>query len=437
VDRPDILYIGRVTPHGEDGGEITYISQLFREVVNECHLRPGVRVALLRGRMTFSVTSSSQPFRIAVYPPRVVQRGNPYFALCHAALEKHGIVAVDDLEVDVEELRGRAGALHALHLHWPEDIWRQDFGPATGRLGRASRAVRRLFYLRRFLRAARAMGIARVWTVHNMEPHEGAYRWDHYGYRLLARETDLVICHSRSTMEAVQREYRPRGRVILMPIGELGSAYPAARPRAEVLGELGLDPERPTVACLGRLRDYKGLDLACEAVGRLDGRVQLIMGGPSHAGFDAAPLRAAVERTPGLVLIDRAVTDQEFADIMGASDAALLSYRKITGSAALLSALGFGRGVIASDLAYFREILDGEPDAGLLVPSRDPDDWARAIEAYLARPAEVRRRAASRLADRYSWDRSVEPLVAALRRNARTVDVDARVSTALAGRVSR
>jgi beta-1,4-mannosyltransferase len=364
--------------------------------------------------MTLPLPTPGGPFRVAVYPPRVAQRDNPYFISCHAALEKRGIVAVDDLTIDLRRLRERAPSLNALHLHWPEDIWRKGFDDAPTRLGRGLIAVRRLLHLWGFLRTARTLGIKRVWTVHNMDPHEGAYRWDRYGYRLLARETDVVVCHSRSSIEAVQREFRPGGRVILMPIGELASAYPSPRPRMEVLKPLGLEPEKPTVACLGRLRDYKGLDVACEAVRRLDGRVQLVIGGPRNAGFDVDPLRNVVERTSGLVLIERDLTRQEFADIMAASDAALLSYRKITGSAALLSALGFGRGVIASDLAYFREILEDEPDAGILVPSRDPNDWAHAIEAYLSRPSDKRSRAANRLAARYSWDRSVEPLVAAL-----------------------
>jgi beta-1,4-mannosyltransferase len=364
--------------------------------------------------MTLPLPTPGGPFRVAVYPPCVAQRDNPYFICCHAALEKRGIVAVDDLTIDLRRLRERAPSLNALHLHWPEDIWRKGFDGAPTRLGRGLIAVRRLLHLWGFLRTARTLGIKRVWTVHNMEPHEGAYRWDRYGYRLLARETDVVVCHSRSSIEAVQREFRPGGRVVLMPIGELGSAYPNPRPRMEVLRPLGLEPAKPTVACLGRLRDYKGLDVACEAVRRLDGRVQLVIGGASYAGFDAGPLRNVVERTSGLVLIERDLTRQEFADIMGASDASVLSYRKITGSAALLSALGFGRGVIASDLAYFREILEGEPDAGILVASRDPDNWARAIEAYLSRPSDRRSGAANRLAARYSWDRSVEPLVAAL-----------------------
>ena len=40
--------------------------------------------------------------------------------------------------------------------------------------------------------------------------------------------------------------------------------------------------------------------------------------------------------------------------------------------------------------------------------------WANAIIQYLERPADVRSGAALRLAARYSWDRCVEPLVAAL-----------------------
>jgi glycosyltransferase involved in cell wall biosynthesis len=99
---------------------------------------------------------------------------------------------------------------------------------------------------------------------------------------------------------------------------------------------------------------------------------------------------------------------------MSASDAVLLPYRAVTGSAALLSALASGRGAIASDLAFFREILSDEPDAGVLVAGRDADTWAHRIRDYLAVPAAVRGAAALRLADRYSWARCVEPLVAAL-----------------------
>jgi beta-1,4-mannosyltransferase len=355
-----------------------------------------------------------RPFRIAAFPAGVTKWSNPYFVLCHSALAKRGISVSDDLEIDLAWLKARVGSVDAIHLHWPEQYWRRGGISRLSRIERAVVAWHRLLHLKRFVRAARRLGMRSLWTVHNLEPHEGAYRWDRYGYRLLARECDLVICHSHSATAAVRNCYRARGSIVVMPIGDCSGAHPAARPRNEVLGSLHLDPRRPVVSCLGRLREYKGLDLACQAIEWLNGQVQLIIGGPRHGDFDVTSIRALIDRIPGAVLIDRTLTDQEFSDLMGASDAALLSYRAITGSSALIAALGFGCGVVTSDLPYFQEILADEPDAGRTVRGWDPAAWANGILEYLARPAAVRKTAALRLAARYSWDRCVDPLVAAL-----------------------
>jgi glycosyltransferase involved in cell wall biosynthesis len=230
----------------------------------------------------------------------------------------------------------------------------------------------------------------------------------------VARQSDVIVCHSRASVERVQRAFQPRGRVIFMPIGAPRAAYPSVRTAADVMRDLGLDARLPLVSCIGRLREYKGLDLACATAQHLAGVVQTVIGGTPHGGFDLRFLRQAAESTPGLRLIDRTLTATEVADVIGASDAVLLPYREITGSGALLMALGLGCGVVASDLAYFREILSGEPDAGVVVPSREPAVWAEHVLAYLAKPAEARRRAALRLAEQYSWDRSVESLVGAI-----------------------
>ncbi len=369
-----------------------------------------------------------RPFRIAAFPPGVTQQGNPYFSLCHAALAKRGVLVSDDLEIDLRWLDRRGGELDAVHLHWPERFWRRGEFGTVSRAQRAALALERLLQLTRFLRAARRRGIRCVWTVHNLEPHEGAYRWDRYGYRLLARECDLVICHSDSAAHAVRARYRPRGRLVVMPIGDPASAYPPPRPRGEVLAPLRLDAGRPVVCCLGRLRDYKGLDVACAAIERLNGEVQLVIGGPPQAGFDAGRLTAA--GTDTVVTIDRALSDQEFSDLTAASDAVLLPYVAITGSSALMAALGLGRGVVASDLPYFQEMLAPEPDAGLLVSGRDPADWGHAILEFLTRPASTRNHAALRLAARYSWDRAVDPLVSALGVRDRAGDVPAQMAAA-------
>ena len=355
----------------------------------------------------------SRRLRVAIYA-RQQARDHPYFTLFHGALEARGVSVSGDVTMTLPWLKAHRGRIDAVHLHWPESIWRDKAFASRGMVARAVHAGRRLLRLARFLREARRLGVARVWTVHNLEPHEGAWPWDGLGYALVARESDLIICHSRWSLQEVRRQYRVRGRSVVMPMGTLHAAYPPPRAREGVLAGLGLDPRRPVVSCLGRLRGYKGLDLACEAIRRLDGRVQLMIAGPSQRGFDVGPLQEAVRRTPAAFLLARKLTDQEFADVMAASDAVLLPYRTITGSAVLLTALGFGCGVVTADLPYFREILDGEPDAAATVPSADSAAWADAISGYLSRPPHARRQAALRVADRYSWPRCVEPVVEAL-----------------------
>src|SRR5690242_5317235 len=162
--------------------------------------------------------ASGRRFSISAFPPGVTQLGNPYFVLCHRALAKRGVAVSDDLEISRRWLKAREGRVDAVHLHWPERFWRRRFS-GTSRLRRAATAADHLTQLTRFVRAARRCGVRTMWTVHNLEPHEGAYRWDRFGYQLLARECDIVICHSRSAANAVRRAYRPRGRIVVMGIG--------------------------------------------------------------------------------------------------------------------------------------------------------------------------------------------------------------------------
>jgi glycosyltransferase involved in cell wall biosynthesis len=351
--------------------------------------------------------------RVAVYT-RLTGLDHPYFRLLHRALDEHGVAISGSVQVGVSWLRANRERIDAVHFHWPETAWRDRGSGRRHAAARALHAGRELLRLARFLREARRLGITCVWTVHNLEPHEDVSPWDRLGYRLMGRGADIVVGHSAWSLQEARREYGIRGRAVVMPMGTMHEAYPPPRPRDAVLAELGLDPALPVVSCLGRMREYKGLDLASAAVERLGGRVQLVVAGPAQAGFDVAAVRDALGRLPSAVLLAQQLSDQQFADLMGASDAALLPYRKVTGSAVLLTAIGFGCPVIAADLPYFREVLAAEPEAASLVAGPDPAAWADAIEAFFSRPVELRRRAALRLAARYSWNRAVTPFVEAL-----------------------
>jgi glycosyltransferase involved in cell wall biosynthesis len=199
-----------------------------------------------------------------------------------------------------------------------------------------------------------------------------------------------------------------------MMLGNLDGVFPAPRPRAEVLKSLGLRDDLPVLGCTGGIRDYRGADVACEAVALSRGAWQLIIAGPPHPSFDLDRLGRQVSALPGAVLIPRWLEDSEFADIVSCSDVILLPYRKITTSFMIQGAFTFGRGVVASDLPYFREILEDDPDAGTLVKPEDPTALYRGIAHHLEIPQSIREAAARRLNDTFAWDRVIVPVAEAL-----------------------
>jgi glycosyltransferase involved in cell wall biosynthesis len=163
------------------------------------------------------------------------------------------------------------------------------------------------------------------------------------------------------------------------------------------------------------LRKYKGIELACEAMRRLGGRVQLIVAGHPWSEHDLTAIRAAMSGVEGAVLHPRKLSDQQFADVVTACDAVLLPYSAITGSGLLLAAWTLGCGVVASDLPYFSEMIPRGSDSGLLVSTGNPQALADGILSYLSVPADRRRAAALAQASRYPWSRCVAPLAHAVR----------------------
>jgi beta-1,4-mannosyltransferase len=316
-----------------------------------------------------------------------------------------GVVALAGIVPSAKWLAEQRDEIDAIHVHWPDGLWRAG---KRSLLTRTPAAVR----LHRFWREVRARGIKIIWTVHNLERHEGSNWLDRVCYRTLARHCDALICHSQSAAVEIRELYSPPGEIVVMSMGSFPNLYPPPRARREVLERIGLNPELPMVCCLGNLRPYKGLTVACEAAVRLKGVVQFVVGGRPYANWvDLSGMRRLLEGEQVGVLIDRVLTDQEFSDLTAASEAVVLPYHNITGSAALLTAWTLGRGVVASDLPYFREVSSGEPDAAALFREGDPADLSDVITRFLRVPFSKRQAAAERLAARYAWERCIEPVV--------------------------
>ena len=153
-----------------------------------------------------------------------------------------------------------------------------------------------------------------------------------------------------------------------------------------------------------------------DAVRILGNEYQLIVvGAPDEPRF-SNELRERAQGMPNVRLILEDVDKQRLADFIHAADCVLMPYRRITGSGALLTSLTLGRGVVASDLPFFREILTQELEAGVLCTPGDARDIARSIDVFFRIPAERRHAAARRIADRYDWNLVIRPVADWLQR---------------------
>lgn len=381
--------------------------------------------------------------KVASFPGR--GKENPYVDLFYDALAPHGIALVSELKMDVDWLIKNRTQFDAIHLHWPEVLWRtykpkkpgrtrtflRKYIPSYWRILKHTDSIafeilssqkklladkiRGYFYFRQFIAKARQYGLCIIWTAHNAEAHEGTDIIDRLGYKYLAKSADLVILHSQYSKNEFLNRYKTDAQCIVMPHGNYDGVYPPPRVRETILNELKLRDDLPIVSCIGMLRDYKGIDLAINALSKLDGQVQFLCAGAPHPSFDIETLKSRISKMDNAILIPEFLSNQEFTDFVSISECLLMPYKKITGSGALLASLTLSRGVIASDLPYFRELLEGNCNAGRLVDATNASEFAINIRNYLEIPSELRHQSARSLADKNSWNNVVLPVKEAIR----------------------
>lgn len=363
-------------------------------------------------------------FRVASLPGTmsVCADGSQYVTLFYGALKPHDVDCVAELTPNRTWLEKHAQFLDAIHIHWPERIWRSSHWRWASYL----REIRGYYWLRRFtnwprsflglrylqplLDCAKKQRLRIIWTVHDLVPHEKSGKLDRIGYRILARQSDLIICHSESARNSFTQEYGAIEKTIVMHHGNFSGVYPAPRSRVEVFRDIGLSEKLPMVCFLGLLRRYKGIDLCLDALAQLDGRVQLVIAGLPHSDFNVSTISSRVSQMKNVVFIPKFLSSQEFADYASASEAFLLPYQRITTSGVLHAAFTFHRGVIASDLPYFQEYLLDNPNYGRLFKMGDSSDFARAIEEYVLIPHRTRSHAIKKFTEHFSWARVTMPV---------------------------
>jgi glycosyltransferase involved in cell wall biosynthesis len=235
--------------------------------------------------------------------------------------------------------------------------------------------------------------------------------------QLVAGASAVIAECPQDALDLIRHYHAPTERLRIIPCGvDLARFHPVKRARAR--RALGLDPEGPVIAQVGRMVPRKGVDDVIRAVGRLrrDHAIAarlLVVGGDQSGreGTCAPELRrlraiAEVEEVSDLV----AFVGRQGGDVLryyySAADLFVTAPWYEPFGITPLEAMACGIPVIGTAVGGVKyTVVDGA--TGYLVPPHDPDAIA-ARAASLLRDAGLRARmsaqAIARVRVRFQWD---------------------------------
>jgi phosphatidylinositol alpha-mannosyltransferase len=173
-------------------------------------------------------------------------------------------------------------------------------------------------------------------------------------------------------------------------------------------------PGQSTVLFVGRLESRKGFPTLLQAYAqvrrrRADVRLVVVGDGPMRWGYEAEAegLRIPDVEFCGHVSAELLPRYYASADVFCAPATGRESFGIV-----LLEAMASGVPVLASDIAGFGQVVDSGVN-GWLVPPKQPEEWARALDALLDDPTARRAMgdAGVRKAQGYDWVRVVDSVL--------------------------
>jgi glycosyltransferase involved in cell wall biosynthesis len=185
----------------------------------------------------------------------------------------------------------------------------------------------------------------------------------------------------------------------VIPHGSFSPAYPPAPGRQEARRLLDLPETARVLLCFGQIRPYKGIEELCLAFAEAPAGVRLVIAGRARDAALARRLEALARTDARIDLQLGHVPDARVPVLFAAADWAVLPYRRITTSGALILALSFGVPAIVPDVP---ELLAVAGAPALETFAADAD-LVPAIRRALAADQRAAARAAAEAAAKLAW----------------------------------
>lgn len=248
-----------------------------------------------------------------------------------------------------------------------------------------------------------------VLTVHNSTPFHGAAtsRFQRFMTGKGPRVVDEVIVHTEETKAKIVEASTSQTNISVVPHGVI--RYPT-------MNRLPTNNSKESIVLFfGNVKPYKGVDVLIDAVARLPLTVRqksrVVIAGRPHGSADELKQRAHKKGVNDSITWKLGFIEHErVGAYFQRSDIVVFPYRHIDQSGALMTALPFGKPVIATEVGGFADVLTDSVH-GRLVPPDNADALSSALADVLTdndRRVEMGNAVAELADNTYSWERIAE-----------------------------
>jgi L-malate glycosyltransferase len=207
-----------------------------------------------------------------------------------------------------------------------------------------------------------------------------------------------ILANSRHTAANFALGLREDSIRVVYPSVDTGLFDPERVGRQEARTRLGLDPSAPALGVVAQLTPWKAQDDAIRALALVretwpDAQLLLVGGAKFHAArYENRAYEAALHGLSSQLGVEDAVTflgeRTDIPEILRALDVVLVPSWEEPFGRTVIEAMAMRAPVIATSVGGPAEIVRSGTD-GLLLPPRDPAQWAECVCSLLAHP-EVR-----------------------------------------------